>query len=503
MNRALLIIICDFLVLSLLSLARFDVADSNPPAKAPEQQLSTEAPTDDVVETLSAALEQERQSRQELLGELAEARQSLTQHEQIVTEQEKTLTEQERALNEQQRILEERARRLAAFQQQLQRKEEEARRLEADRARLQQEYVQTQTSVQSLQKQVAETTTEARVSQAQLEAIQAELRRRLDEAERMQQKMGELETARRTTEAEKHQLATQLQVAETEKRLVRAQVDAMVDEIQIVREEKERLHNQTTKLSEGVTSLAQQSSALTQEIRENRPLAPNTIFSDFVANRVHSDFQAIRRGIFGREVSRQKEAKTILVNDGMRTYALFHIDDTPLTFADPGTDWDWLTGNLRRKSAVVPIDQLWFLHTDPRIAVVPLTESQAQQLNGKIYHFASDPYKFQDAVVVGASEGYYGECRFELDPALPQYIKMERSTLRGLFGKFNPSRGDLVFSKSGELLGLMVNNDHCALLSNLSRARAIRFGIDIADQRTGFLLAEMRGRIDRLPAQLH
>jgi hypothetical protein len=30
---------------------------------------------------------------------------------------------------------------------------------------------------------------------------------------------------------------------------------------------------------------------------------------------------------------------------------------------------------------------------------------------------------------------------------------MDRNSLKGLFGKFNPSRSDLVFSRTGELLG--------------------------------------------------
>ena len=37
----------------------------------------------------------------------------------------------------------------------------------------------------------------------------------------------------------------------------------------------------------------------------------------------------------------------------------------------------------------------------------------------------------------------------------PEYLKMDHSVVRGLFGKFNPSHGDLVFNKSGELLGVM------------------------------------------------
>jgi hypothetical protein len=35
---------------------------------------------------------------------------------------------------------------------------------------------------------------------------------------------------------------------------------------------------------------------------------------------------------------------------------------------------------------------------------------------------------------------------------------MDRNSLKLLFGKFNPSTGDLVFSESGDLLGVMANS---------------------------------------------
>ena len=56
-----------------------------------------------------------------------------------------------------------------------------------------------------------------------------------------------------------------------------------------------------------------------------------------------------------------------------------------------------------------------------------------------------DGDNLQDAVLVGAREGYYGESKFQIDLSTPNYVKMDRNSFKGLFGKFNPSRGDLVF----------------------------------------------------------
>ena len=93
-----------------------------------------------------------------------------------------------------------------------------------------------------------------------------------------------------------------------------------------------------------------------------------------------------------------------------------------------------------------------------------------------MYRTSSDPYKFQDAVVVGAQEGYYGECQFQMDLGTPSYLKMDHNSLKGLFGKFNPSRGDLVFSRTGELLGVMANSTYCVMIKNFNPTATLQFG---------------------------
>jgi hypothetical protein len=534
MNKSLMIVICDFLLLSLLSLAKFD---STPPGQSASQiqfpRDSTNAPAE-LNDVLSVALTEERESREQLAQELAAMRQNLDAREAALAAQEA---------------------RIRQAQQTLQNKEEEARRLAREQMALQQRYASVQTNLASLQQQLQQTSSSAQVSQAKFDVLQAELRKRQEEAERMRRQLEQADRIRQTTEQEKQQIAAQLRATEVEKRLareqvqtlaseaqtarqekaqvekeaqqirldaerdklqlagelrateaekqlVREQVEVMRGEVQTVRQEKARLEQTTTVLAEGVTALAEKSGELTEEIRQNRPLAANNIFSEFVNNRVRSDFKAVRGGLFGRDVNREQETKTVLITDGKKTFAVFHIQDTPLSFSVPGTDWDWLTGNLRRKSAVVPIQQLLFLAMDPRIALVPVTVAQAAELGSKVYSISQEPFKFQEAVLVGGDEGYYGEARFQLDSELQNYVRMERSMFRSLFGKFSPSRGDLVFSKSGELLGVMVNNEYCAVLNTLATTRGLRLGPDIASQRTGTVLAEFRFWLDRLPFKL-
>ena len=212
---------------------------------------------------------------------------------------------------------------------------------------------------------------------------------------------------------EKQQLATQLQVAEAEKRLVAEQAAQMRQEVQVERAEK-------TRLAEGVKLLAAKSGELAAEIREHRPLAPNLIFSEFVSNRVQARFEAFRSGFLGLDTDRRRDTGTVLFTDGINTYALCHVHDTPLVLTDPGMDWESLTGTLSFGNTALPIRSLSFCDLDPRIVLIPLAPEEALQLNSKVYRLSADPFKFQDAVLVGAREGYYGECQFQIDLSTPR-----------------------------------------------------------------------------------
>jgi hypothetical protein len=305
--------------------------------------------------------------------------------------------------------------------------------------------------------------------------------------------MAQLAQSNQAVLSERQKLASQLEVAEVEKRNAVEQATRMQEQVKVEREEK-------AKLAEGVQALASKSGELTQEIRENRPLTPNTIFNEFYTNRVQARFLASRSTLLGN--NRNRDTGTVLLTDGPNTFAVCHIDETPLTLWNPGTDWDRLTGTLVRDNAQVAARSLAFHLDDPRVIMIPITAAEARQLGGKIYQISPRPFAFQDAVLVGAAESYYGECKFEIEANTPGYLKLDRSVLKGLFGRFNPSRGDLVFSKQGELLGIMVNNTYCLMLRAFDTAATIRFGEDVREQHTGATLSALYGMVVGLPPRL-
>jgi hypothetical protein len=466
MNRSILIVICDFLLLSLLTFSTDlskmagDNEGAQPTAKVEVATNLVESSGKDLAAVMKLALNEEQKNREQLQAELTKARE---------------------AAQQQQALLSQRA--------------QEAQQLQQQQANLQQQFAAALANVKNLNQQLQSSSAEASLSKEQLAAKETEVQKQSALAASLQEQLGQLAKSNQAAQVEKQQLANQLQLAEVERRAAGEQVALMQQQVQAERAEN-------LKLAEGFKTLATDSSALTQEIRENRALAPNTIFNDFIANQVQASFVASRTGFLGMDAGKSKATQTVLVTDGMNIFALCHVQDTPLTLWDPGTDWEGLTGTLRRNTTQVPIRSLSFDLQDPRVVFMQVTPAEARQLGGNVYRISSDPYKFQDAVLVGAQQGYYGECNFQMDLDTPQYVKLDHSLFKGLFGKFNPSRGDLVFSRSGELLGIMVNSTYCLVLRNFAAAATFRFGQDVSTEHTGDTLSRLYSDVFQLPLKL-
>jgi hypothetical protein len=484
MNRSILIVICDFLLVSLLTFSTVDINKVG--QESAQRTVRVDIPTNQVAESgqdlaavMKLALEEERKNRDQLMGELTKTREETAKQQSLLSEREKgTLSLQQE---------------LKAREAENQRLQQQQSTMQQQQANLQEQYAAAQTNLQALNQRLQNSTAEAIMSREKLAEMEAEAKKRTEEATALQQQLSELARSNQFVLNEKQHLAGQLQVTEAEKRAATEQAARMQEEVKYEREEK-------AKLAEGVKALASRSGELTQEIRENRPLAPNTIFNEFVANRVAADFIAFRSGLLGS--NKRKDTETILVSDGTNTYALCHVQDTPLTLFNPGTDWEALSGALSRNGKQVQIRNISFYLQDPRLIYIPLKAEDVKELGAKVYNISSEPFKFQDAVLVGAREGYYGECKFQIDLSTPEYVKLDNSFIKGLFGKFNPSRGDLVFSKTGELLGIMANNSYCLMIKSFYASGTFHFGQDIRYQHTGDTLSRLYLRVFNMPMKL-
>src|ERR1051325_1764882 len=92
MNRSILIVICDFLLVTLVAFSNFDAERPQPSreravASAPKER------TADLVGTLKLALEDEKQTREKLSTDLQSTRENLRAQEQALAERESKIKE--------------------------------------------------------------------------------------------------------------------------------------------------------------------------------------------------------------------------------------------------------------------------------------------------------------------------------------------------------------------------------------------------------------------------
>jgi hypothetical protein len=461
MNRTLLLIICDFLLLNLLALTRWEKAEPASAKQPPVPELSANAATkdQDLVAAMRESLVDEKSARDQLAEKLFATDANLAAREQALAQ------------------------------------------AQSERVRLANQLVATEQTAAQLGQKVAAATAQATLTAAQLAQLQRELAEKRAESERQKLAVAALEQQQSAARKQIEGLTVAVIVGEQEKKTLRDQADTLKTQVEAERTERIKVQETTVKLAAGVGQLAEKSTELTREIRDHRPVNANVLFNEFLGNRVAVNFSAFRKGLLG-PVNRAKETKLVLVQAGAQTYALTHIEETVFSYLEIGSDWTKIGVNFPRAAAAGPVPGFSVLAADPRVVAIPVATAQAAALGLKIYTLANEPFKFPEAVLIsGGGEGY-GEVAFQLDAAQPGYVRVDNRLFKRLFGTFAPSRGDLVLSKTGELLGIMVNRDYCALVKDFTPRTTFRAGDDTTAESTGAVLDSLVARVKALPLGL-
>ena len=462
MNRTLLLFIVDFLFLNLIALTRWERAEPARPRQPPVNQISanTVSKDQDLVEAMRQSLADEQLSRQAAEQKLASA--------------DSTLSAREHTLGQ----------------------------LQSESQKLAAQLVDTQKSQADLNMKYQAQTQEDSLTRSQLAHLQRELEDRKAESDRQKAALAALEKQKEDALRQIQGLTVAVAVGDREKQQLAAEATELQGQVQTERNERVKVEQATSQLAQGVGELAQNSGQLTKEIRDNRPISANVLFNDFLANQVETTFTATKKGLFGN-TTKDRETKTVFTTDGKQVYALLEVDDTPFSFGEVGADWQKISVRFNR-----PPDyhssgtQIEFLQADPRVVVVPVDPQQVSELGAKVYPLAPDPFKFPDAVLISGRGNGYGELGFKLDAGHRGYVRVDNHLFKRLFGDFAPSKGDLVFSKGGELLGIMVNNDYCALLGDFTPMVTISSGDEKASERTSSLLDSLSARVQQMPIEL-
>ncbi len=475
MNKTLLLIICDFLLLNLLALTRWDKADREPPpalTRTATADSTQKVVQEDLVAALRVTLDQERAARDAVSAQLQDTQSALQQREETLSEREA---------------------RLAATARTLEQKQKEA-------AQLSERVADTQATVVQLSDRLARTAEQAAASRTQAEQLARELAEKQAAAEKLNEQLKQTELAKADAESKVHTLSTRVEVAESARAMLTENVQTLQTQVEAERAERAKLQVQTGTLAEGVTQLAERTGEVRDTIKANTPINANTLFNDFLTNRVGAYFHNTRDIPVLGPSSRDHDTKTILVSDGTNVFALFHVEQTPA--GDGVADWKEITGTLSAGNRRQPITKLLYLMNDPRVVAVPIDPTVAPSFGVRIYSTAHEPFKFSEAVLMKRGGEDYGEVEFRLDPATPGYVKMNSSIIGRIVGRFSPGAGDIVFSKTGEILGLMVTSNYCVLLDNFVTTDELPFGTNLVDQKTSTVLNAAKERTLRLPLKL-
>ncbi len=480
MSKALLLILADFLLISMLALARFDQPEEATPAESPEPAVENEetaAEKEDLIDVLKLSLQIEEDQREAL--NIA-------------------LLEQEKA-----------AQKLAAEKGDLEKDKSELldtqKLLELEKTDLAGSFEQTRQELAAAEKEKGNlvenliTTREAAAAEKErVRFLQEQLQSRDEELTEAAEKITETERQRRVVEGQVQQLSTELQIKDTEKRILEENLLAARTEIETVRVEKETIQKQTDQLVQGVSVLAQSSTAIQEEIRQIQPLSLNVIFDSFKNNRAVARFDADFTG--GR--NRLYQAKTIFLTDGIETYAVFHTRDTPFRLTGQSANLQNVSGTLYVGKTRLPMSEAGFLATDPRVLAIPVDAEVVKNEGIEVFPLALEPLRFPEAVLIDSEEGYYGVSSFKLDPRMEGYFRMQNKVFSRIFGEFSPSRSDLVFAQTGDFLGLMVNNQYCILVDSFYFAGRIPLGANFSAQEVEEAQAIARRLLGRRALEL-
>ncbi|MGF1450223.1 MAG: hypothetical protein ACFB20_12515 [Opitutales bacterium] len=515
MNRSLLLVVCDFLLLSILALVDFDDAGEEDPAPTPQTTQEMMATVEeDIIALLQIDLQSQQAANEALLQtndtlseELAAKQVELQDKAQDLADTTSRLQQTESRLND----AAQRADQLLAQQSQLEQRqrslEQEKAKVDAERRLLAQRVDDAQSRLDKTQlerlalaEELGRVQSESAVSAERLRFLQDQLQQKENVLAQAQAEVKSLETEKTSIEREKNQLETELRVAETEKSALNENLSVARGEVELVRREKEVIQEQAQRLAEGVTSLAESSQQIKDEVASLQRLSPNAVFEQYQQRSVTLTFASTER-TFG---SRQKtyNVRSVLVTDGDEHFVVFHRRDTPLESGRKLNFVDGLTATIRLGDRDFRVSRLHTLGNDSRLLAVRVEASLVQQLGLSAFSTSREPGRFATAYLISANQNDYGDTEYAIFPDNDRYLEMDRKVFSGLRGKFSPRAGDIVFSPAGEIIGFMANGSYAVRTEVIVPGQAIELGPNFNQPGTEALVASLDNRTNNLAREL-
>ena len=512
MNRSLLLVVCDFLLLSILALARFDVPADATIAKdgqkivsnAVIERISDGENYDDVVAELEATnetlLENLSSDKDDLLEQKLKLEDQIAQRQKELEDKENQIASRDAVIADN----EEEIKKSQAEAQELERKREE---IEKKREALLQTNAASKKELELLSKNLAD----AKKKSDQLAELKAKTEKeaetfRVELAKSIEKvKAEEKATAEAQAQLKDEKRRGDALVASTAKfdekiDSINAGLKGVGEDLKVVGQGLAGVGDKITNVTNDVNSVKQDVSRVGQEIegvgskvenikkevevsvaqqKENfkkltdvQTKSLNEIFTRYDENKIKLKLTFTHKGGFmGATKKDTFEMDTIIMVDGSFAYSLVHARSSPFRLEPSVRKLTEVSGQINspKLNNAIEDKEVAFMD-DPRILIVPLyinPKELEKTSEIEVFNAPQNPYLFSEAVVVNAKSGRFGQTDFIRDERDSRYIKVSHTNFAFITGKFDPGKGDLVFSQKGELLGIMVNNDYAFHVKNL------------------------------------
>ncbi len=485
MNKSILIVICDFMIVSLISLINFENADKNDVAPEPSDVEVLQTFSDSqLVDLLKVSLDAEQKRREELDANIGKLSDAVKQSKEVSENQKKLLLAREKELAElakTKKNLELEKKDILTKSQNL---EDKVKLIDSRNTALQTEILAASKRLDesskeriSLEKKLGDMREVDSSSQAKLRALQEELKRNSENLDSLRSESEKLKTENRAMELEKHALATQLEVASTKSQIYEENLRRTQALVDIEKSEKQKIQEHADILAVGVGELAQSQQKITKNIEQLRPHTASEIFETVKGNLVAIRISYTQKGLFGLS-NNEEDLRAVPVLAGEKIWLIANTSGTVLypvigtTAQAPETLSITVFG---KKFKFSPKNMLGVLQ-DPRFIAIPVPAEFVEKESLKLFQFSQEAFKFSDCVVIEPKRLYYGQTPFKVDSSDANYVEMDVGVFQALFGDFSPSKGDIVMSRSGEFLGCMLNSSNALLIRDFSTLSSIQLG---------------------------
>jgi hypothetical protein len=522
MNKTLMLVICDFLLLSMLAIARFD-----PPEEAPAATLgaaiSSASAEAELISLLEESLQSELQSRSSLSENLAESRENLQEKARLLAEREAALQKAQQSLEQKTREAEQLAAGKAGVEAEKLALATEKTQLETERLALAQKFETTRTQLDSanterltLTRNAGKLREESSVTKQRLsQAEEALIAKEITLAEREAAlKAAQAEALQLTKESE--QLSRRLEVAQAERILLDQNLTQEQLEKSQLQQEKAQAFARADRLTEnvselgqgvsllgkGVTTLTKASEEIKQEMNAARPRTMSEIFTRFQKNRALIRFTSTEKPRRGGPVTRLYESKSILISDTQGDYLVTHSADTPFAFSKDPRSIRAVQLEVTLAGRTFPLSQIAFLSADPRLIFIPLPKQYVDSSGLETFELALQPERWEEVVLIKNDESNFGRTGFRRLTSSDRFLKMDRPALGELFADFASSRGDLAFSKNSQFIGVLSDNNHAVVIDAFLASGITNLGANFNTADNAAIIDRLNDRVSKLPVEV-